>query len=144
MTKPASHKYRNYIRFLADRLWLRDLTFYTPTEHARPGATASVMVNDFQKSAKIYFAHDFDEYSPESKRAAIIHELLHVHWQEQHRLVRAAKERVNKNYLDILVEGLEFCEENTVHTFASIVAGFFPTWEEYEAGRKAHKKAKKK
>lgn len=69
-----------YLRFLADRLGLRDWTIILKHEVAdEPDVYAAINPVEDRKLATIRLAEDFTDRTPDEQRHTLIHELLHCH-----------------------------------------------------------------
>jgi hypothetical protein len=66
-----------YIRTLADRLGLRDWTITLCDEPADSDAWASIKPIEGRKLAELHLCKDWYTLKPETKRHALVHELIH-------------------------------------------------------------------
>lgn len=83
----------NYLRDLADRMRLKDWAIEVQAEHAHDSTHAEVQCVDGRKLAKVRFARDWHEQTPEVLRHTCCHELVHCHfaaaWAEMSRRLKA-------------------------------------------------------
>jgi hypothetical protein len=72
------HRLR-YIRWLADRLSLRDWTFTVADQPSDPEAHASIHPTYGRRRAVLRLNADWSSYSEASQRHTLVHELIHCH-----------------------------------------------------------------
>lgn len=69
-----------YVRDVADDMGLRDWRITLCRTPAMPDARAQMDSTEGRKSVSIWFAWDFREHEREQQRHAVVHELVHVHF----------------------------------------------------------------
>ena len=79
MTRRDQKALREYVRWVADRVGLRDWHFTLFYEHDEEDAIAICTPTYGRRRAKIQFAADFRTLDVDEQRNSVIHELLHCH-----------------------------------------------------------------
>jgi hypothetical protein len=116
-----------FLRFAADRLGLRDWAFnlkWQPCEDNE--AMASVTCVEGQKRANITLSRTFADYPWPEQRKALIHELLHCHFEPVCQVLWSAEPHLGMGAFNILDRNHHMAIEYAVDAIAHEVAGFFP------------------
>lgn len=79
MTKRDRKAFREYVRWVADDMGLRDWTFEIEYRCDNEDAHATVYPVDGRKLATIKFEEGFRRLKPETQRMVVVHELVHCH-----------------------------------------------------------------
>lgn len=135
-TKKQRKAMREYIRWVADSLELRDWTIsvvYDPP--CDEDAFAHVLCTYGRKRATVTLCHDFFDLAPEKQRHAIAHELLHLHLSGIEWQFNNLQNEVSRSVFDVMWGGLKDQIEFGIDAMADAVAKHLPLpkWAEGKA-----------
>lgn len=113
MTDYRKQRFQGYVRELADTLKLKDWEIKIKDGGAREGAIASIYMPYGQKKASLYFSEEFLEETLEEQRQIIIHELVHLHFE-------------NAMFLGKKRKGFDKAMEIAIDEISTAIATYFP------------------
>lgn len=115
-----------YVRWMADRLWLRDWTITLDREPLPSdcNAFARVLPTEGRKLATIEFCRDFLERDAEVIKNAVIHELIHCAHRDMTDVIRCVgnDHLLGKQAWDVLWEAFRVATETFVDSMATAFA----------------------
>lgn len=130
MTPARRRSLARYIARTAADLGLRDWTLNFHDEPpSDPDAMASMDSVYGRKIANIYVCSDFDHQPPESQRAAVLHELIHVHFAHERQVVSDLIDGLGSEARTVASDAYRLGHEFGVDGLAEAIAHFFPLWE---------------
>ena len=127
---PAGRKkyWERYIARLQGMLKLADweVRFKHDENPDDPNHAACVGVTTHRKLATVWFAQDWESRSPEDQRSTIIHELLHLHFDEPWGMVGDMTRQLGKQAEDVVDTLMRHQFEVAIDQIASAIAPHFP------------------
>lgn len=116
-----------YIRWIANRLGLRDWILTLMRQPSEDDCIASVNLTYGRKLAQIYVAWDILERDPAEIRETVIHELLHVHYepafnQAQNDLLHVMGDDTHSLFMAAFRRQVEYATDG----LAAAIAPLFP------------------
>jgi hypothetical protein len=84
MTESDKGWLAGYLRDLADRMGLKDWTIEVLADLCDDDSHADIRCIEGRKLAKVRFARDWREQTPETQRHTCCHELIHCHFAAVH------------------------------------------------------------
>lgn len=138
MTVGSHRRLALYLRWLADRVELRDWTLDLSFEALPDDADALAQVEIVygRKRAKVTLCREFSHLDPEVQRHVLLHELVHCHFDEAHRAPeRTLDTLVGKPAAVVLLDQIRTALEHGVDAIASALEDDFATmprwWSKY-------------
>lgn len=127
MTQRDRKTLGEYVRAVADQLWLRDWKFHLMHEPCEEGKAGNVVCVEGQREANISLARHFSELDPEEQRETIIHELVHCHLEACWRMVQGdLDEPLGKVGYYVFCDAYRRNMELAVDALAKALAPHFP------------------
>ena len=127
MTKRDRKALGKYVRWIADRMGLRDWHFlldHEPPEQDE--AWASIFPTYGQRRAVIHFAVDTRDRPTDTLRRIVVHELMHCHHDRMDGVYRTAAEQMGQQARLVSMESWRSTLENATDDIASAWAESFP------------------
>lgn len=108
---------------------LRDWTLNFQVESCDdPNALASVETVYGRKIANVQVSVDFSHYPPETQRAAIVHELIHVHFAQERQTVSDTLDLLGVEAHAMAAAAYRQGHEYGVDGLADAIADHYPLW----------------
>jgi hypothetical protein len=136
MTEAEQDVLGEYVRSVANRLWLSDWTFLlSPEEPEREDALASIALTRHRKHGVLYFCSDFRSLKATTVRHCVVHELTHCHEaaMSEYVMLSGMKAARSQAVYDLFWEGYRQHVERTTDALADALSGFMPLIEWPEA-----------
>lgn len=116
----------DYVRWMADRLWLKDWTIILNREplESATGSFAMVATTEGRKLATIQFCPLFANESAEVIKNTVIHELIHCSHRDTKDVLRCAMDLnvLGQQAADVLTEAFRVASEIHVDSMATAFA----------------------
>ena len=127
-------QYRSLARYMGQIAKEFGLKDWELTLHDEPPdldqALASVECVYGRRVAHIRVAPDFDHYTPESQRNAVLHELIHIHTEPVRALIRTAlPSLIGAPAFEAFMAGFTQADEHATDAIAAAIAERYPIWE---------------
>lgn len=116
-----------YVRDTADKIGLRDWHFNIAHEPCEEDYGAQVHTTYGQKVARISFAHEFRQLTPEDQRETVLHELMHVPmFPFRLYIERTLPDLIGEPASNAVIATFLQRNEEATDQFAKVFAPFFP------------------
>jgi hypothetical protein len=115
-----------YLRDLADRLGLRDWRLDLDRDPTAGGLLAHVEVTDGARWALVTLGPTWGVLPPDRQRQALVHELIHPHFQEIAEAVAHGREVLGGTAIEVVERAVRHQIEHAVDALAEAVAPLLP------------------
>lgn len=124
-----------YIRYLADRLRLRDWEFHAEIIEGDGSFDAEVECPHNRKVGLVRLTYAYFEQSPREQKHTLIHEFLHPHFLALQTHGNTLGDMLGKLFHSAFTQGLDDHLEKGIDAVADALTDILPDIDEWEAGK---------
>jgi hypothetical protein len=124
-----------YVRYLADRMRLKDWSFEVEVDHDLEGSLATVRIVHRRRIACLRFSEAFFGSDEQERRHAVIHELAHAPLQSMRDRVKTLVGQMTQPAFEMFREGCDHEIETLADEWAATIAPYMLTMQEWLTGQ---------
>lgn len=134
MTDSTVDLWAGYVRFVADRMRLRDWSFDIAYDCDLSGSDARIDVAPNRRFGLIRLSPRFFASGTVEQRYAVIHELAHPHFHRLRESIESARGLLSQSWPVVEATHANAIED-AAHEFTAMLAPFLPTFDEWNESR---------